>query len=466
MERPAGAEGNVPVYNAPDEEEVGEVRNAVEDEGEAAVVVAGCGHGLIEEEEEEEEGEETEEEEEDDEEVQEEQEEDEEEDQEEDEDTEDEGDADIGRLSPLVQQLPQVNSLQAFLRNFPPGLPGPHGDGPLEASLLQEEHPEEHSSNEAPSTSGVCRPMVPTLHQLPLPDVWRAILPEKAQPSPPPRSEESAPSGLGFSTKRTREEDSNDEAPSNFGQGFSKRTKEQDSRDSAPSTSGLCRPIVATFGRHPHRVNFCQLLGSSFGVAPLEASALQVEHPEEGPPSPPPRSEESAPSGLGFSTKRTREEDSNDEAPSNFGQGFSKRTKEQDSRDSAPSTSGLCRPIVATFGRHPHLVNFCQLLGSSFGVAPLEASALQVEHPEEAPPSPTPRSEESAPSGLGFSTKRTREEDSRDEAPSIFGLGFSTKRTREEDSSDEAPSTSGLGPPMDKKSRLEDHRIVEDSDSD
>ncbi|KAI4804360.1 hypothetical protein KUCAC02_025990 [Chaenocephalus aceratus] len=226
------------------------------------------------------------------------------------------------------------------------------------------------------------------------------------------------------------------------------------------------------------------------GVAPLEVSAPRLERPEEGPPSAPPRSGVFAPRtpGFVFSTKRIREEDS---------------------RNSAPSTLGLCCPMVPLLvAQHPP-VSFWQSF-RPLGVAPPEDSAPRLEGPEEGPPSAPPRSGVFAPttpgfvfstkrireedsidsapstsgpgfspcreedfrdsptptSGLGLSTKRTREEDFRDSPTPTSGLGLSTKRTREEDFRDLTPSSSGPWPPLDKRYRPEDHRLPEDSDSD
>ncbi|KAK1883168.1 Major capsid protein [Dissostichus eleginoides] len=315
---------------------------------------------------------------------------------------------------------------------------------------------EDDSRDSAPSTLGLCCPMVPLLvAQRPPVSFWQAIrplgvappedsAPQVERPEEAPSSAPPSTSGLGFSTKRTWEE----------------ACREEDytyTLNSPPSGSEnfIMDPPAGDEGNLPvynasdeeeqfPPVNVWEVLRGNFtpsflpahpcslplGVAPLEVSAPRLERPEEGPPSAPPRSGVLAPTtpGFIFSTKRIREEDS---------------------RDSAPSTLGFCCPMVPLLVAQRPPVSFWQAF-RPLGVAPPEDSAPQVERPEEAPSSAPPRSGvfASTTPGFVFSTKRFREDDSRDSAPSPSGPGFSTKRIREDDSRDSAPSTLGLCCPM------------------
>ncbi|KAI4826001.1 hypothetical protein KUCAC02_021660 [Chaenocephalus aceratus] len=466
MDRPAGDEGNLPVYNIPDEEEVGEVRNAVEDE------------------EDEEQKEDTE---------------DycndsgslssEEEDEEQKEDTEDycndsdDGYADIACLSPLSQQFPPVNVWEALRQNFIPSFPPGHpcsfllGVAPLEVSSPRLERPEEappsapprsgvftpttaglvfstkriredDSSDSAPSTLGLCCPMVPLLvTQCPPVSFWQTFrpfgvappddsAPQVERPEAAPSSAPPSTSGLGFSTKRTWEE--------------------------------ACRAEDYTY---------------TLNSRPKPSSENSViERPagdEEAPPSAPPRSGafSSTTPGLVSSTKRIREDDSSDSALSTSGPGFStKRIREDDSRDSALSTLCLCCPMVPLSVQQRPPVSFWQTF-RPFGVAPPDDSAPQVERPEAAPSSAPPttsglstkrtweeacweedfRDSPTTTSGVGLSTKRNRQEDFRDSPTPTSGLGLSTKRNRQEDFRDSPTTTSGLGLST-KRNRQEDFR--------
>ncbi|KAK1894091.1 Eukaryotic translation initiation factor 5A-1 [Dissostichus eleginoides] len=378
------------------------------------------------------------------------------------------------------QQFPPVNVWEALRQNlipsFPPGHPCsfPLGVAPLEVSSPRLERPEEappsapprsgvftpttaglfFSSDSAPSTLGLCCPMVPLLvAQRPPVSFWQTFrpfgvappedsAPQVERPEAAPSSAPPSTSGLGFSTKRTWEE--------------------------------ACREEDYTY---------------TLNSRPPPSSENSVMESPAGDEAPP-RSGVFAPTtpGLVFSTKRIREDDSSDSALSTSGPGFStKRIREDDSRDSAPSTLCLCCPMVPLLVAQRPPVTFWQTF-RPFGVAPPEDSAPQVERPEAAPSSAPPstsglgfstkrtweevcmeedfRESPTTTSGLGLSTKRTRQEDFRDSPTPTSGVGLSTKRTREEDFRDLTPSSSGPWPPMDKRYRPEDHRLPEDSDSD
>ncbi|XP_034729392.1 microtubule-associated protein futsch-like [Etheostoma cragini] len=289
---------------------------------------------------------------------------------------------------------------------------------------------------------------------------------EDGLPSASQRSKESAPStsGLGSSTKRSREEsdtlqvsmkkqkwnceDSHDEsASSTSGLGFStKRSREEDVEE---CDDGKIRPFSPLIQQFPAPI-FWQRWDQVSPTVPagaiiwpracdvqhLEIPAHQVEHAEDGLPSASQRSTVSAPStsGLGSSTKRSREE-------SDTLQVSMKRQKWncEDSHDeSAPSTSGL------GFYRSR------------------EDSHRELAPPgEDGLPSASQRSKESAPStlGLGSSTKRSREEsetvqvstkkqkwncDHSHNESAALASGLGSYRRREDNYRESAPSTSGL----------------------
>ncbi|XP_034720637.1 microtubule-associated protein futsch-like [Etheostoma cragini] len=213
----------------------------------------------------------------------------------------------------------------------------------------------------------------------------------------------------------------------------------------------------------------------TFDVQHLETPAHQVEHAEDGLPSASQRSKQSAPStsGLGFSTKRSREEsetvqastkkqkgnceDSHDEsAASTSGLGFStKRSREENNTEevSMKRQKWNCEDIHEAAPLTSGLASYRSREDSHRESAPPAEDGL---------PSTSQWSKESAPStsGLGSSTKRSREEsntvqvstkrqkwnceDSHDEtSASTSGLG--SCRSREDSYRESAPSTSGLG---------------------
>ncbi|KAK1882264.1 Non-reducing polyketide synthase gsfA [Dissostichus eleginoides] len=128
------------------------------------------------------------------------------------------------------------------------------------------------SRDSAPSTLGLCCPMVPlSVQQRPPVTFWQTFCPfgvappedsapQVERPEEAPSSAPPSTSGLGFSTKRTweeacREEDFRDSPTPTSGLGLStKRTREEDFRNLTPSSSGPCPPLDKRYRPEDHRL--------------------------------------------------------------------------------------------------------------------------------------------------------------------------------------------------------------------